>query len=117
MKTSVICLLAALILCLSIPQSSLAQAPMPSIKTVDPLAGKVGDAIKANGENLDKASVDKLYLTDGKTDVPCQITDQTATVITFTIPAKATPMRYSLVLLTTGKVPKLIEQPVRLEVK
>ena len=116
MRLSLIFLLCALILSLSIPQSLPAQVPMPSIKTVDPASGKVGDLIKASGENLEKKIVAQLYLTDGKNDVPCQVTEQTATAISFKIPTSAKPMRYSLVVLTTGKDPKLIEQPVRLEV-
>jgi len=93
-----------------------AQAPIPSIKSVDPMSAKVGAAVKATGENLSKQSVVQVFLTDGKNDIPCQVTEQTATVITFTVPAKATPMRYSVAVLTPGKEPKFIEQPVRLEV-
>jgi hypothetical protein len=117
MKASVISALAGLVLCLAIPQSLPAQVPMPSIKVVDPGAGKIGDTIKATGENLEKKHVTQMFLTDGKIDLPCQITEQTATAIAFKIPAKAQPMRYSLLILTTGKEPKLIEQPVKVEVQ
>ena len=101
---------------MSVALSLSAQVPIPSIKLVEPVSGKVGDIVKATGENLDKQSVVQVFLTDGKNDIPCQITDQTATVITFKIPAKATPMRYSVAVLTPGKEPKFIEQPVRYEV-
>ena len=116
MKALSFFLFVALILCMALTQSAQAQAPLASIKTVEPTSGKVGDAIKAIGENLDKESVKELYLTDGKNDIPCQIADQTATAISFKIPAKATPMRYSVAVLTPGKEPKFIEQPVKLEV-
>ena len=94
-----------------------AQPAMPRLTGVDPDSGKAGDVITAAGEHLDKAVVAKLYLTDGKNDVPVEITDQTATAIKFKIPAKAAPGRLTLMFLTTGKEPKLIEQPVKLVVE
>ena len=65
---------------------------------------------------MEKTHVSKVYLTDGKNDVLLDLTDQTATSIKFKIPAKATAGRFALMLLTTGKEPKLIEQPVKLTV-
>ncbi len=92
--------LAALVLC--------AQEAMPRMSSVDPSSGKAGDVIAVTGENLDKANVAKVYLTDGKTDYVCDITDQSATEIKFKIPAKATG-RMALMILTIGKEPKLID--------
>ena len=92
------------------------QQPMPRMTTVEPGNGKKGDVITVAGENLEKTQVSKVYLTDGKNDLPVDLTEQAATVIKFKIPGKATPGRFSLMLLTTGKDPKLIEQPVRLTV-
>lgn len=113
MKASSVFLLVVLILvAVSLP----AQVAIPSIKSVDPMSGKVGDTVKATGENLSKESVVQVFLTDGKNDIPCEIMDQTATTVAFKIPAKATPMRYSVAVLTPGKEPKFIEQPVRYEV-
>ena len=89
----------------------------PKMSTVDPGTGKVGDEITIAGENLEKAQVAKLYLTDGKNDVLVDMTEQTATSIKFKIPSKATAGRFALMLLTTGKEPKLIEQPVKLTVE
>ncbi len=94
-----------------------AQQPMPRMTTVEPANGKVGDVITVNGENLHKAQVSKVYLTDGKLDVPVEITDQAETAIKFKIPAKAKAGRFALMLLTTGKEPKLIEQPVKVTVE
>jgi hypothetical protein len=68
------------------------------------------------GENLQKDQVAKVYLTDGKADVLVDITEQAATLIKFKIPAKAKAGRFALMLLTTGKEPKLIEQPVKVTV-
>ena len=93
------------------------QQAMPRMTTVDPGAGKTGDVITVAGENLEKAQVAKVYLTDGKNDVVVEVTEQAPTTIKFKIPTKALPGRFALMLLTTGKEPKLIEQPVKLTVE
>ncbi len=90
---------------------------VPKMSTVEPDNGKAGDVITVAGENLEKAQVSKVYLTDGKNDVVLDLTEQTATSIKFKIPEKATAGRFALMLLTTGKEPKLIEQPVKLTVE
>jgi hypothetical protein len=86
------------------------------MSSVDPSSGKAGDEITVAGENLDKANVGKVYLTDGKNDLVCEVTGQTATEIKLKIPAKATG-RLALMILTTGKEPKLIEQPVKITIE
>ena len=97
--------------------TAFAQQTMPKMTTVDPGNGKVGDEITVAGENLEKAQVAKVYLTDGKNDVLVDLTEQNPTSLKFKIPAKATAGRFALMLLTTGKEPKLIEQPVKLTVE
>lgn len=97
--------------------SAFAQQTGPRMITVEPGTGKAGDEITVAGENLDKALVSKVYLTDGKNDVLLDMTDQSATSIKFKVPAKALAGRFALMLLTTGKEPKLIEQPVKLTVE
>jgi hypothetical protein len=92
------------------------QEAMPRMSSVDPSSGKAGDVIAVTGENLDKANVSKVYLTDGKNDFECEVTGQTATEIKFKIPAKATG-RLALIILTSGKEPKLIEQPVKVSIE
>src|SRR5271170_5003542 len=82
------------------------QQAMPRMSTVDPGNGKAGDEITVAGENLEKAQVAKVYLTDGKNDVLVDLTEQTATSLKFKIPTKATAGRFALMLLTTGKDPK-----------
>ena len=67
-----------------------AQQPMPRMTTVDPGNGKIGDVLTVAGENLQKDQVAKVFLTDGKNDVPVEITEQSATAIKFKIPSKAT---------------------------
>jgi hypothetical protein len=90
---------------------------VPKMSTVDPASGKAGDEITVAGENLDKAQVAKVYLTDQKNDVLLVLTEQTPTSVKFKIPTNAAAGRFALMLLTTGKEPKLIEQPVKLTVE
>ena len=110
-------LLFAVPLLLAVCLPACAQQAMPRMTTVDPMSGKAGDVIVAAGENLEKAHVAKLYLTDGKNDVVVEMTEQDATSIKFKIPEKAQPGRFALMLLTTGKDAKLIEQPVKVTVE
>jgi len=99
------------------PQVSSAQAQTPRLLSVDPISGKAGDALTVTGENLDKAYVAELYLADGKNDVKVPMSEQTATGIKFTVPPAAKAGRYSLMVLTAGKEPKLIEQPVKVTIE
>ena len=100
----------------AVPQSLTAQ-PLPRMTTVEPPNGKVGDILSVTGENLDKANVAQVYLTDGKNDFPATASEQTSTSMKVKIPNAVKPGRYSLMVLTTGKEPKLIEQPVRVTVE
>lgn len=94
-----------------------AQQAMPRMTSVDPLNGKTGDVITITGENLAKDAVAKVYLTDEKNDVQVELVEQTATSIKFKIPAKAAPgARLTVMVLTTGKDAKLIEQPVKVTI-
>lgn len=95
---------------------ALAQTAMPRMTSVDPLNGKKGDVIAITGENLAKDVVAKVFLTDGKNDVPVEVTEQNATSIKFKIPVKCTPGRLTLMVLTTGKDAKYIEQPVKVTI-
>src|SRR3954453_21860015 len=93
-----------------------AQEVMPRMTSVDPGSAKVGDVITVVGENLDKGNVAKVYLTDQKNDLTCEVTSQTATEIKLKVPAKAAG-RMALMILTNGKEQKLIEQPVKVTVE
>jgi hypothetical protein len=93
-----------------------AQEAMPRMTTVDPFSGKVGDVVTVSGENLDKANVDKVFLIDDKNDLPCVVTEQTATSIKVKIPAKATG-RMAFMIRTAGKEPKDIVQPVKVTIE
>jgi hypothetical protein len=96
---------------------ALSQDAMPRMTTVEPGNGKAGDELTVAGENLAKPGVSKLYLTDGKNDLEVQVSNQTATAIKFKIPAEAKSGRFSLMILTGGKEPKYIEQPVKVTVE
>jgi len=95
----------------------LAAQTMPKMVAVEPGEGKAGDELTVTGENLDKKSVAEIYLTDGKTDVKLPVVNQTATTIKFKIPKEVKPGRLSLMLMTAGADPKLIEQPVKVTVQ
>jgi hypothetical protein len=94
-----------------------AQTGFPRMTSVEPGNGKAGDILDVAGENLDKANVAQIYLTDGKNDTKVEVTEQTASSVKFKIPASIKPGRFSLMVLTTGKQPKLIEQPVKVTVE
>jgi len=116
MRISVLIVLALLVV-MAAPQALSAQGAMPKMTTVEPGNGKSGDELTVTGENLDKANVAEIYLTDGKNDVKLPISSQTAVELKFKIPAAAKSGRFSLMILTTGKDPKLIEQPVKVTVE
>lgn len=92
------------------------QQPMPRMTAVEPGNGKAGDVITVSGENLVKANVAKVYLTVEDKDVPVEIVEQAEKSIKFKIPAKVKAGRFALSVLTTEKVPKLIEQPVKVQI-
>ena len=110
-------LMAALALAVGASSLACAQAPMPRMVAVEPAAGKVGDILTVTGENLEKTHVAELFLTDGKNDLKVPITEQGATTLKFRIPPNAKPGRFALMILTAGKDPKYIEQPVKVTVQ
>ncbi len=92
------------------------QSGMPLLRSVEPASGKAGDVLTVTGENLGHDDVAELYLTDGNNDFKASIVEQTSTSMQFKLPAEAKPGRYSLMVLTKGANPKLLEQPVKVEV-
>jgi hypothetical protein len=96
--------------------AGLAQEAMPRMTTVEPFSGKVGDVVTVSGENLDKDNVAKVFLISDKEDLPCEITEQSATAIKVKIPAKASG-RMAFMIRTGGKEPKEIVQPVKVTVE
>jgi len=110
--------LAVMIACIAIPLLLAEQAVMPRMTAVSPATGKAGDIMTVTGENLDKANLSEILLTDGKIDTPAAIVEQDATSLKFKIPAGAKPGRFSLVTRRApGKEPREIEQPVKVTVE
>src|SRR5579872_2570467 len=67
--------------------SSLAVAQnAPQVTAVDPSAGKVNDTVTVSGNNLGKASVSSVYLSDDKSDYKAAIVDQGEDKITMKVP-------------------------------
>jgi len=94
-----------------------AQTLMPRMISVEPTSGKVGDVLTVTGENLEKTHVAEVFLTDGKNDLKVPVTEQGATTLKFRIPPNVKPGRFALMILTAGKDPKYIEQPVKVTVE
>jgi len=94
-----------------------AQQASPKMTAVEPGNAKVGDILTVTGENLDKASVSEIYLTDGSKDYKGVITEQSGEAIKFKVPAGTPAGRFALMVLTAGKDPKLMEQPVKVTVE
>jgi len=118
MRLSIRLFVALAVLALAAPPLLFAQEVIPRFTTVEPMSGKVGTEILITGENIGKEYVVELYFTDGKNDFKTAMLEQTSTTIKCKIPPKVTVgERYRLMLLTRGKEPKLIEQPVRVEIE
>ncbi|HVX66294.1 MAG TPA: hypothetical protein VHA11_06825 [Bryobacteraceae bacterium] len=94
----------------------LAQA-VPQMKSVEPDTAKSGDVLTVTGENLDQGNVADVFLTDGKNDFKATITAQENASLKMKVPDAAKPGRLALMILTKGKEPKLIEQPVKVTIE
>ena len=88
---------------------------LPRCTALDPDTAKVGDMIAVKGENLNKATIAEVYLTDGAKDTKAPISEQTDTQIKFKVP-EIKPGRYHLAMLTANGA-SMIEQPVVLTVE
>ncbi len=110
-------LIPALVLAVATMMPLRAQHDMPLLTEVAPDTGTYGDVLTVTGQNLDRATVAALYLTDGKNDIKVVIVEQSATSIKFKIPAGMKPGRFALMILTPGKDAKFIEEPVKITVE
>ncbi len=102
---------------LSLPLALPAHAQVPQMSTVQPDNGKIGSVLRIHGVYLGKEKVDEVYLTDHTFDMKVKVLDQTEDSIEFRIPPSAKPGRLQLLVKTTGKQPKLLEQPVYITVE
>lgn len=95
-----------------------AKAQGAHINSVDPLKAKAGDLVNVNGEKIDKANVDALYLTNGTEDVKVAMLEQGETLIKFKVPSGVKPGRWALMIhLSKGEEPRFLEQPVKVTVE
>jgi hypothetical protein len=85
----------------------------PSVKAVDPTSGKVNDSISVVGENLGKAVVSAVYLSDEKSDYKAVIVEQASDKIVLKIP-QVKPGDYNVSVQTGAAI---YIQPVRLTVQ
>ncbi len=85
------------------------------VVSVDPATAKVGDVVTITGDGIDKGTVDTLYLTDGKTDIQVDMTEQSAKTIKFKVPEQAKSHRWAIMVHTTKN--QLIEEPVRVQIE
>lgn len=83
------------------------------ITSVDPSSGKVNDSVTVTGQNLDKASVTSIYLSDDKDDFPATIVEQTGEKIVMKVPQVKSGSYHISVL--AGKT--IIIKPVRFTVE
>jgi hypothetical protein len=85
--------------------------------SVEPATAKAGVEVTVAGANLEKANIAEVYLSLDEKDVKVELIEQTATSIKFKVPATMKPGRFGVVILTTTKPARLIEQPVKLTVE
>ena len=114
MKNSI---LTAALVAIAFPIHVRAESAVPQMTSVEPASGIAGDVLTVTGEKLDQNNVAEVYLTDGKNDLKVALVEQTATAIKFRIPVEAKAGRFALMVLTTGKDRKLIEEPVKVTVE
>lgn len=112
MKRSLI-LMAAI---LAVPLLLWAAEGVPMMTAVTPDVAKPGATATVTGEYLDKAHVAQVFLTDGTNDFKVDIVKQSEKELVIKVPVNMKPGRFTLMVLTAGNDPKLIEEPVRLVV-
>jgi len=109
-------LFSATLLLMAALMAAVAQTKSARLAAVTPDTGKASAEYSAAGENLSKAGVKELFLTNGKEDIKVEIVTQKEEAIQFKVPASTKPGRYSLMILTAdGK--QLVEQPVKLTIE
>jgi hypothetical protein len=85
----------------------------PQVTGVDPASGKVNDTMTVSGNNLGKASVSSVYLSDDKNDYKAVIEDQSDDKITAKVP-QVKPGDYNISIQVGDK---LFIKPVKFKVE
>ncbi len=89
-----------------------AQGP-PRLASVEPATGKSGATATATGENLGKAGVAAVFLSDANSDHKVSVVEQTAEKIVFRVPS-VKPAIYNVSLQVKNDI---FIQPVRFTVE
>ena len=92
-------------------------AGVPVMKEVVPATAFPGTVVLVNGEFLDRLHVAGVYLTKGTVDTKVQVVAQSKSELKFRVPADTENGCYGITVLTSAKVPMLLDQPVWLTVK
>ena len=87
-------------------------AAVPRVISVEPPFGKNGDELVVNGQNLDKGTVTKLFLSNNDEDQEVTMREQTSETIRFVIPAGLALGQYNVTVQTGGDAPAILVQPV-----
>ena len=94
--------------------SALSQAQnAPQVTGVDPATGKVNDTVTVSGDNLGKASVSAVYLSDDKNDYKAAIVEQAEDKIQVKVP-QVKPGPYNISIQVGDK---LFIKPVKFTVE
>ncbi len=90
---------------------------VPVVREVTPATVSAGVTVIATGEFLDRLHAAEVYMTRGTEDTKVQVVAQSRNELKFKVPGNLEAGRYGLTILTAGKVPMLLDQPVWLLVK
>jgi IPT/TIG domain len=85
----------------------------PQVSGVDPATGKVNDTVTVSGDNLGKASVSAVYLSDDKNDYKATIVEQADDKIQVKVP-QVKPGAYNISIQVGDK---LFIKPVKFTVE
>ncbi len=116
MKSSLILIMVILAGLFLIPAPATPMDGVPTMRAATPDAVVPGAVMKIEGEYLDRQHVEKVFLTDGKTDYELTVTSQKAEMVQVKVPQDVKPGKFFLMVLTTGSDGMLIEQPVKVKV-
>ncbi len=98
---------------LVLPARPLVAQNSPHVAAVDPTSGKPNDIVTVSGENLGKAQVSAVFLSDDKDDHKAVVVSQTADKIMIKIP-DVKPRDYN-VSIQSGNA--ILIQPIRFTVQ
>ena len=86
----------------------------PRVTGVNPNAAKVGANVTVAGENLGKANVAAVFVSNSSDDFPATVVEQGDTKIVIKIPKEAKPGDYNVSIQVKGDI---LIQPIRLTVQ